>query len=162
MLNTAHAEMPGKDWYVFIEADTYLIWSNLIAWLQQLDPSQKLYIGSPSFTAGIKFNHGGSGYVLSGSALRTFAVEHPKMAAKWDERMSNECCGDYVLTLALNELGIPVSGAWPMLSGEPPLETPFGPALWCQPVITMHHVTSGDLNQMWSFEEDFKKWEVST
>ncbi|KAK5124806.1 hypothetical protein LTR85_001519 [Meristemomyces frigidus] len=156
-LNKVHGEWPDKDWYVFVEADTYMNWPNLFAWLEQLDHTTELYIGSPSFMGGIKFNHGGSGYVLSGPALRRFAAEHPGMATEWDERTSKECCGDYVLTLALKELGIPVSGVWPMLSGECPLGTPFGPALWCQPVITMHHVTPNDVQEMWSFEEAFTK-----
>ncbi|KAK6435445.1 hypothetical protein LTR95_008364 [Oleoguttula sp. CCFEE 5521] len=155
MLNTIHREMPGKDWYVFIEADTYLVWPNLMAWLSQLNASQKLHIGSPSFMAGTKFNHGGSGFVLSGPAVRAFATEHAGMAQQWDERMSKECCGDYVLALALTEIGIPVSGAWPMLSGEQPIFTPYGPAVWCQPVITMHHVDSNVVDSMWAFEQQF-------
>ncbi|KAK6438328.1 hypothetical protein LTR95_005467 [Oleoguttula sp. CCFEE 5521] len=155
MINTIHHEMPGKDWYVFIEADTYLVWPNLMTWLGQLDARQKLHIGSPSFMAGTKFNHGGSGFVLSGPVVRAFATEHPGMAQQWDERMSKECCGDYVLALALTEIGIPVSGAWPMLSGEQPIFTPYGPAVWCQPVITMHHVDSNVVDAMWAFEQQF-------
>lgn len=160
MVYKAYTDMPDKDWYVFLEADTYFNVNNLHSWLLQLDASRTLYIGSPSFMSGTKFNHGGSGYVLSGPAMRAFASWYPQMASVWDERTAKECCGDYVLTLALKELGIEVSGAWPMLSGEPPLETPFGPALWCQPIITMHHVTPTELRDMWNFEHELEKAQV--
>jgi len=141
MVCKAYTDMPGKDWYVFMEADTYFDWDNLLSWLLQLDASKMLYIGLPSFMSGTKFNHGGSGYVLSGPAMRAFASQYPSMASVWDVRATEECCGDYVLTLSLKEVDVEVSGVWPMLSGEPPLKTPFGPALWCQPVITLQHVT---------------------
>jgi len=160
MVYKAYTDIPNKDWYVFLEADTYLNWNNLLAWLSQLDASEKLYVGSPSFMAGTKFNHGGSGYILSRAAIRAFAEEYPAVASIWDARTTNECCGDYVLTLALKEFGVPVSGVWPMLSGEPPLEIPFGPALWCQSVITLHHVTSTDLRKMWSFERELDRTQV--
>lgn len=110
---------------------------------------------------GNKFNHGGSGYVLSGPAVRAFASQYPRLASNWDERATNECCGDYLLTLALKEVGVEVSGVWPMLSGEPPSETPFGPALWCQPIITLHHVTPTEMRDMWTLEHELDKAQVS-
>jgi hypothetical protein len=39
---------PDADWYLHIEADTYLILPSLMAWVQRLDPSKELYLGSLS------------------------------------------------------------------------------------------------------------------
>lgn len=33
-------------WFVFIEADTYIVWSNLLQWLKLFDHTQPYYIGS--------------------------------------------------------------------------------------------------------------------
>lgn len=84
MLYKAYTDMPDKDWYVFIEADTFLNLNNLLSWLLQLNASKILYIGSPSFMSGTKFNHGGSGYVLPGPAIRAFASWYPQVASVWD------------------------------------------------------------------------------
>jgi len=160
MVYKASTDMPNKDWYVFLEADTYVNLMNLYLWLSQLDADEKLYIGSPTYAAGTRFIHGGSGYILSGTAIRAFAEVYPAMAATWDEKTTKECCGDYILTLALKEVGVSASGAWPMFSGESPLEIPYGPAVWCQPILTLHHVVSTNLREMWSLEHEIGKNQV--
>jgi hypothetical protein len=52
------------DWYVFSAADTYLVWSNLVLWLNRVEPSEPLYLGSPTYVNYEAFTHGGSEIVL--------------------------------------------------------------------------------------------------
>ncbi|KAF2260395.1 hypothetical protein CC78DRAFT_584814 [Lojkania enalia] len=61
---------PQAKWYIFIEADTYLLWPNLVAYLSHLDTSKNYYIGKHMYIGDILFAHGGSGFVLSESATR--------------------------------------------------------------------------------------------
>ena len=42
MAEKAWRMMPGKDWYMFIDADTYVLWNSLAAWLGRLDPRKEL------------------------------------------------------------------------------------------------------------------------
>ncbi|KAI0479497.1 hypothetical protein GGR56DRAFT_665201 [Xylariaceae sp. FL0804] len=122
---------PGYDWYLFIDADSYVLWRNLVQWLQTLDPSKRLYIGSVSLIANFRFAHGGSGYLLSQAAMRDFAGSHPGIANRYDDRVRDFCCGDYMLAVALNET---IGLQWPTFNGEKPHTIPFGPRQWCQPV----------------------------
>lgn len=159
MLEKSWQLRPGHDWYVFVEADTYLVWSNLLLWLKRLDPSEPLYLGSPTYANFEAFAHGGSGIILSGAAISKVLDNDPDLAARYDVLMMHEHFGDYVLMRALKEKGIELSMRWPMLQAERPSTIPFGPGPdngvrhWCQPIITMHGVTPGEVDAIWQFEQ---------
>jgi len=133
MMYLAWERYSHKDWFVFIEADTYLVWPTLLHWLDTLDPAKELFIGSPLYKSDDRLAHGGSGLVLSNAAMRKIAVEHAGDASDLDARMKVHLSGDYLLSKAAQEWGIPVEGVWPMLGGESPKTLPYGPAAWCEP-----------------------------
>ncbi|KAL2170669.1 hypothetical protein VTG60DRAFT_4511 [Thermothelomyces hinnuleus] len=121
----AYQMRPGYDWYFFVDADTYVVWPNLIQWLGKLDPRRKLYLGSAArirqddetFT----FGHGGSGYLLSKGAMEEFVGKHPGVANEYDVLAREECCGDYVFARALKEkTGLSLQQSWPTMNGEKP------------------------------------------
>ena len=159
MLEKSWKLRPNRKWYVYIEADTYLVQSNLRLWLERLDSSKPLYLGSPTYVNGVGFAHGGSGIVLSGAALSQFADGDEGVAARYDEMMTHEMYGDYVLMKALKDKGVDFTSAWPMLQNEKPSTIPFGPGPdngvrhWCQPIVTMHHITPEEASQIWAFEQ---------
>ncbi|KAI1456488.1 glycosyltransferase family 31 protein [Annulohypoxylon moriforme] len=128
---------PHYDWYLFIDADTYVLWNNLAQWLSQLDnlPKDRYYIGSVALTNGFRFAHGGSGYLLSQLTMRDFAGNNSGVANRYDLKAKESCCGDVVLALALNEtIGVGVKYAWPTINGEKPYTIPYGPRQWCHPL----------------------------
>ena len=49
--------------------------------------------------------------------------------------------------------GIKLTKAWPMFNGEKPLTLPYGKNHWCQPIITMHHMTAQEVSQVWTYEQ---------
>ncbi|KAJ8116250.1 hypothetical protein OPT61_g2279 [Boeremia exigua] len=154
ILEKLYAAHPDKDWYMMIDADTYIVWPNLLTWITQLpDPTiSKLYLGSTANVGEIKFAHGGSGILLSQATMHEFAVVNKGVAASWDKPMHDECCGDYVIALALKKMGILLSPSWPTINGEKPLTLPFGPTHWCQPLVTMHHAQPNEMNLIANFE----------
>ncbi|KAK6074375.1 hypothetical protein SCUP234_04360 [Seiridium cupressi] len=151
---------PGRDWYVFAEADTYVFWSNMVHWLRtesQLNPKERIYLGSRSFIGGTPFAHGGSGYVLSGTLLRHLIEHHPGVVKQYNIKGANECCGDLMLAQALEEYeNINIRQAWPMFNGEKPSTLPFGPGHWCEPILTMHHMNAEEISSVWQFEQTRK------
>ena len=159
MLEKSWNLRPRRKWYVFIEADTYLIRSNLLRWLERLNSSQPLYLGSPTFVNNEGFAHGGSGFILSGEAMSKFAEGDPGVAARYDEGVRHEQFGDYMLMKALREKGVDFHGVWPMLQAEKPSTIPFGPGPnngvrhSCQPIVTMHHITPEEASNIWRFEQ---------
>lgn len=158
MLDETWRLTPNKKWYVFIEADTYLVWSNLLLWLERLDPEEPLYLGSPTYTDSYSFSHGGSGFILSGAALSKFWDDDSDIVARYDIVAQNEQFGDFVLMKALKERDIEFTHVWPMLQAETPSTIPYGPGPdngvrhFCQPVITMHHITAEVASSIWSYE----------
>ncbi|RMZ86538.1 hypothetical protein DV736_g6231, partial [Chaetothyriales sp. CBS 134916] len=150
---------PNRKWYIFIEADTYLVQSNLRLWLARLDSSRPHYLGAPTSLNGEAFPHGGSGFILSGKALSMFADGNEGIAAEYDDAMQYEKFGDYMLMKALKAQGVKFRSSWPLLQAEKPSTLPFGPGPdtgvrhWCQPVVTMHHISPDEASQIWAFEQ---------
>ncbi|GAB1318272.1 N-acetylgalactosaminide beta-1,3-galactosyltransferase [Madurella fahalii] len=149
----SYAMRPGYDWYLFVDADTYVLWPNLMQWLKQLDPTKKLYLGSVTLIHNFSFGHGGSGYIVSKAAMEDFVGKHPGVANEYDVRAKDECCGDYIFALALKaKTEVGVQQMWPTINGEKPATLPFGPSHWCHPIVTMHHMNSEEINTFWHFE----------
>ncbi|KAI1214372.1 glycosyltransferase family 31 protein [Annulohypoxylon truncatum] len=149
---------PDYDWYLFIDADTYVLWNNLAQWLRQLEtlPKERYYIGSVALTNEFRFAHGGSGYILSQWTMKEFVGNHSGIANQYDMKAKESCCGDVVLALALNEtIGVGVRYAWPTINGEKPFTIPYGPREWCHPLVTMHHMNLEEISSFWKFEKQF-------
>lgn len=138
---------PEKRWYVFYEADTYLVWDNIFRLLENFDPDVPLYFGSPSpGRDGSWMANGGPGYLLSREAVRRLvkkdfgndgAYVGSKLSERWEEEMMGNCCGDSVLGWAVHEDAKTVlSGLWPMFNPHPLHGVPFSDLYWCQPVIS--------------------------
>jgi hypothetical protein len=153
MIERTWEQRPNMDWYVFAEADTYVVWSNLVHWLRQRAPSGDLYVGSVAMLNDFPFAHGGSGYVISGSQMKKMAENIPDVAAKYDEKAGGECCGDLLISKAVDETGGKVKQAHPMFNGEKPNTMPYGPNQWCEPILTMHHMNPEEVSAVWQYEQ---------
>jgi hypothetical protein len=94
---------PDYDWYIFIDADTYVLWPTLVQWLRKLKPSKKHYLGSVTLINNFPFGHGGSGYILSQASMADFIGKNPGVANDFDVQAHSECCGDYLLAKAMKE-----------------------------------------------------------
>lgn len=155
---------PGRDWYIFAEADTYVFWANMVQWLRtqsHLSPRERVYLGSRSFIGGTPFAHGGSGYVISGTLLKHLIEYHPGVVKQYNVKGATECCGDLMLAQALEEYeNVKIRQSWPLFNGEKPSTLPYGPGHWCEPILTMHHMNAEEISNVWQFEET-RKTDVS-
>ncbi|KAI0012692.1 glycosyltransferase family 31 protein [Xylariaceae sp. FL0662B] len=151
---------PGRDWYIFTEADTYVFWANIVHWLKKqsrLNPREKIFLGSRSYIGGKPFAHGGSGYIISGTLLKHLIENHPGVVMQYNARGAHECCGDLMLAMALEEYEkITIRQTWPMINGEKPSTLPYGPGHWCEPILTMHHMNAEEISSVWQFEQTRK------
>jgi hypothetical protein len=110
----------------------------LVKWLDTLNPNKKSYFGSEVNIGGTRFAHEGSGIILSRAIMYEIAVVHNGTAAAWDLKTKEGCCGDLMLSLALQEHGTELQDVWPWMSGETHLTMLFGPATpeyWCRPAL---------------------------
>jgi hypothetical protein len=162
MLHMAFESAPDNiEWFVFIEADTSIAWSNLLLWLKTLDPREKYYMGSRAFISGKPFAHGGSGFVISRKAADLLEETRRKTNnvteydMRWENATSNYCCGDGVVALALKEAGVPITPVWPLIQGETVGSMDFTAGHWCSVAASWHHVTSLEVDAMWQFQMDW-------
>ncbi|KAI6865548.1 hypothetical protein D0864_12243 [Hortaea werneckii] len=149
---------PEKKWFVFVEPDTYIVWSNMIQWLQKLDARKPLYYGSEVQIGDDIFAHGGTGFVMSRPAMKMGADEYLKNADEWHARTAAHWAGDCILGTALNQAGLPLNWAWPMFQGGNPVDLNWEDAkgdwrLWCTAAISYHHFTSFEIEDMWGWEQ---------
>ncbi|KAG5929850.1 hypothetical protein E4U42_004370 [Claviceps africana] len=155
MAEKAYRMRPDYDWYLFIDADTYVAYPTLMEWLKHLDPHKPHYIGSVAYLGQLPFGHGGSGYLVSQAAMHAMFHGKENVASKWDEAVQKVCCGDAMFSQALkDETGIEVVNAWPVINGEKPHTIPYYDDEWCQPITTMHHVTVQETSDLYAFEKD--------
>ncbi|KAK4565666.1 hypothetical protein LTR86_003514 [Recurvomyces mirabilis] len=162
MLRRAYEEMPGREWYVFVQSDTYLNWANLVTWLERMEASQGLFIGAPNVKAGIRYNDLCGGFVLSASALHTLATQPADFFTAWEKRTARESSGDVILSLALADVGVNVSGVWPMLGGDSVNEMAYGKGgAWCQPVISLRGIEGKQMREAWKLEKHVEQAGVS-
>ncbi|KAF6822466.1 hypothetical protein CMUS01_11071 [Colletotrichum musicola] len=144
---------PNYDWYIYIDADTYVLWPTLVQWLKKLNPKNKHYLGSVTMIRNFVFGHGGSGYIVSQAAMHDMIHGKEKVGNQWDVRASKECCGDYIFALAMKDnADVNVHNVWPTINGEKPFTLPYGPTHWCHPIVTMHHMNAEEISSFWEYE----------
>jgi hypothetical protein len=166
MLNRTIHEYPDKKWYVFIEADSFLIWSMLLQYLSLLDPTEPYYIGSGSCMGEDLFAHGGSGFVASQPAMLLATQHYAANRAQIETLTDQQWAGDYVLGKSFNDAGVSTTDAWPHFQGDYPglvaYAGPDGrygtvglPREWCAPTISYHHMSSDMIEGLWNFEQQW-------
>ena len=151
---------PHKKWYVFLETDSYVVWSSLLQWLETQDPSKPFYVGSEVQIGDDIFAHGGSVFVMSRSAIEKGADIYSSKVREWHAWTAGHWAGDCVLGKALLEAGVPLAWAWPMFQGGQPekmdfTETKGDRKLWCAPALSYHHFSPIEMRRMWQFEQNW-------
>lgn len=157
MIHTARHVRPDAHWFVFLEADTYPIWPNLLAWLDKFDREEPLYLGNQMQIGPNLFAHGGSGFVLSHKAIHAAADYHTAHVGEWDETTDREWAGDCVLGMLLAKAGVELTWSWPRVTTQSVWEQDmlrdgFGVKPWCHAPFTFHHMTPADVDRFWEFE----------
>ena len=163
---------PGRKWYVFYEADTYVVWDNVFRLLENFDPNLPYYFGSPSPGRDKTwFANGGPGYILSREAMHRLTKDDfdqktgkylgENLLRRYWRTLVDDCCGDSVLGWALWGQSVSLSGLWPMFNPHAPHLVPFSDKYWCQPMVTMHKPLEEDLNNLWRWQWENRMREVS-
>ncbi|KAI9927884.1 hypothetical protein ASPWEDRAFT_52409 [Aspergillus wentii DTO 134E9] len=145
-------------WYVFIEADTYVSWTNLLEWLALFNPEEPHYIGTETQIADVVFAHGGSGFIVSQPALEKASHEYATRTIELNDYTNGHWAGDCVLGKVLHDAGVPLYFSWPMLQntnlGElDEFTVDFYRRPWCFPAVAFHHLSSMDIQDLWEFEQ---------
>ena len=163
MVYKSYKVRPQAKFFVFIEADTSLSWTNLLQWVNRLDSRIPYYAGAPSNVSDIRFAQRGGGFLLSKAAAELYATAYEqKYVSKWEKMTAGECCGDVALALGLNNAHVEFYSAFPLLQGETPASLDWTKRHWCVPVVSWHHMSPNEIDILWNFQQEWVKRNVST
>lgn len=168
MMNRTLFEYPDKSWYVFVEADSFVLWTMLLQWLASKDATEPHYTGSQMFANGELFAHGGSGFAVSQPALRMVVEHYSARKSEFENLVDRHWAGDIVVGKAFQDAGVSFRNAWPIIQGDFPgllaYARPDGRPVadervrqWCYPAVSYHHMTPAMIADMWKFEQDWTK-----
>lgn len=162
MVDKAYQEMSNAKWFVFIEADTFLGWNNLLEYLANFDASKPYYIGKHLYIKDIEFGYGGAGFVLSNPAMRKVTEQRSTRISDYEEFTASHWVGDCALGKVLEDAKVPLHRAFPHFQGDSPATmdpatTKIDRDAWCFPVITYHHVSPTEIEDLWHFEQSWYK-----
>ncbi|KAI1916673.1 hypothetical protein LOZ53_002852 [Ophidiomyces ophidiicola] len=157
MIDEALALRPEAKWYLFMEADTYMVLPNVGHWLQQFDHTKPYYLGTQMMLGDLVFAYGGAGFFLSNAAMRQFSEYRSTRLAELDKFTASQWAGDAVLGKVLADAGVHLTFSWPMLQTARIWELDHFGKPWCSPVLSYHHMTAGDIDIMWRFDRQWHK-----
>lgn len=146
---------PDAKWFMFIEADTFLVWSNLLNWLSQLDWGEPYFFGLPVTMEGQLFAYGGAGWLLSRPAIQRMTHHMASENSDYEDFTNKTSFGDLILGYVLEQAGIGLTGVWPLIQRETPSTMEYTKDLWCYPVVTFHHIDALDIKLIWDLEQEW-------
>ena len=175
MVNRTFYEYPDMKWYVFVEADTYILWASMLQYLSVLDYTKPHYTGSQMFIGNVLFAHGGSGFMVSQPAMRLVVEHYAGHKAEIEAFTDGHWAGDCVLGKAFTDAGVRFTSAWPIVQGDYPGIVPYARPdgrpvasesmrVWCYPTVSYHHVSPPVIDDLWGFEQQWigSQYEVSS
>lgn len=161
MMGEAWRRYPRKKWYVMVEADTFLFWNELVKWLATLDEGKQYMLGRTMFCdfddrPSTPFMHGGSGFVLSRAVMEASFGEDAEFEHHHDNLTQHSAFGDALLTKSLYDAPkvnltdlSPESGD--RFNTDSPRDVRFTDTIWCEPILSFHHVTPVDTAHLYNF-----------
>ncbi|KAL4783882.1 hypothetical protein BJX76DRAFT_348233 [Aspergillus varians] len=163
MIDEALLVKPDAHWYVFLEADTYISWRNMVRWLSRFDEKKPHYLGAPMQMGGEVFAYGGAGIVLSKTAMQLASQYRAENFTAVERMTADDWAGDHVLGRILDDIGIPLLRSCPLLVSSSIWEFEhftkvYGRQPWCYPAVSFHHMSSQDIQDMWLFEQHWFKF----
>jgi hypothetical protein len=164
MVYKAYHLKPDARFFVFIEAETSLSWTNLLQWVNRLDYRIPYYSGAPVFNSGTQLAQAGPGIMLSQGALRRYSKSYDELyTSKWEKKLGKECCGDLMLARAFDDAHVEFYSSWPLLQSEQPHTLDYTKRHWCVPAVSWYHMNGESLTHQWELEKNWTKahdWET--
>ncbi|KAI0408897.1 glycosyltransferase family 31 protein [Xylaria palmicola] len=167
MVDRALQERPKAKWFVFVEPDTYFMWTNLLEYLRHFDPSKPWYIGKHMYASGVLFAHGGSGFVLSRPALEKVSSRWRDHKTEIEQATLKGWAGDMILGKVLSDVGVNMFWAYPHLQGDSLTALDWAVEklerqAWCYAATTFHHMNAEEIATLWQFEQTFYRRNPTT
>lgn len=150
---------PDAKWFVFVEPDTYVLWANLVEWLQMFDADAPWYLGEPEQVGADVFANGGAGVVLSVEAARKVSTLYKENAERVEKITASRPNGPAALGRVLKEIGVSLTWSWPNLQSGSPSQMDWGEErhefgrLWCHRAVSYHGLSTDEIDYLYTAEQ---------
>ncbi|KAL4901025.1 hypothetical protein BDW74DRAFT_160600 [Aspergillus multicolor] len=163
MIDEALLVHSDAHWYVFLEADTYIVWRNMARWLSRFNREKAYYLGAPMQMGSQVFAYGGAGIVLSNAAMQLISQYSAQNLAAIERMTASDWVGDHIHGRILKNIDIPLVWSWPMLVPSSVWELEYstkayGRQPWCYPAVSFHHMSPQDVVDMWLLEQQWFRY----
>ena len=166
MVKRTLQEYPDSKWYVFAEADSYILWASMLQFLKALDANKPHYTGNQMAIGEDLFAHGGSVFAVSRPAMEKVVAHYHENKDVIESFTDRHWAGDCILGKAIRESGTPFTYAWPVLQTDDPGTIPYTlpdgslapdpkKRPWCFPTVSYHHITAELMEDLWKFEQQW-------
>lgn len=165
ILNKTLHQHPNMKWYVFTEADGFLLSSTLHQYLATLDSKQPVYAGKPMQIGSDVFAHGGSGFVVSQPAMWKLVIYYTAHKTAIEAITNSHWAGDCVLGKTFKNAGVPLTYAWPAFQSDYPGLVEYSRAdarpqsekmrVWCTTPVSYHRMSAAQVEEMWNYEQEW-------
>jgi hypothetical protein len=153
ILAHAYTVSPDSDWFVFMGAESYLFFDNLLELLRKLKPQQHMYMGRLAGLPSHSYAHGETGFVVSQKTMRESFGKFGNLASKYEEMTFKECCGDKMVAIVFSELFNLYVTHHEGFSRRSYLDTPLKESNWCDPVLSFHNLLQHEIEILWEYEK---------
>jgi hypothetical protein len=160
LADKAYRQRPDAKWYIFMECDGYINWSNMLYRLSQIDPSQRHYLGQLMMIGDVAFAYGGASFAISNSAMKAVVEHRAARPGFYEDFTSHHWAGDCILGKALIDAGVELSQSWPNFFGDSPFDMDYsarvgGPdsRTWCYVAMSWHHLSPPEIEEVSAFEQ---------
>jgi hypothetical protein len=154
ILRKALAMRPEAKWFLFVDADTAVTWTNVFTWISKMSYRKPYYIGAQIWIGDIEFAHGGSGYLVSQAAAQKVAAASEEKMKEWMNFVNGKCCGDMVIGKVFKDVEVPVVRAWPNINGETPESLDYTINHWCYAAMSWHHMSDQQMREMYRYDQE--------
>ncbi|CAI6331908.1 unnamed protein product [Periconia digitata] len=160
MIYDAFTNSPKHKFYLFLEPNTSITWTNLLQWLDRLDSRIHYYAGAPSTSPDtkVRFAQSSAGILLSWGALRRYAKSYEeRYATEWESHVGKECCGEIALANAMTDSGVEFISSFPILQTQSPSTLQWSERHWCSPMVSWGSTEEEDASKLQDLQQ---KWTV--
>ncbi|OTB18569.1 glycosyltransferase family 31 protein, partial [Daldinia sp. EC12] len=150
---------PQAKWFVFLEADTYMVWQNVLEWLARFNPEQAYYFGSGTYVGDDLLPSENLGFAFSRHAIEEIAEYWRGYQTKWHQYPNKQWAGDITIRHALQRVRSSIVPTLPYLQVNSLSSIDWaalGPneQSGCPAPMTFHHMTEEEFTIMWKFEQE--------
>lgn len=148
-------------WYLIIEGDTAVVWSNLLRWLSTLDSKEPIYLGLSQEVGPHHFALGGTGIILSRAALQRAVEWIPSRLDDYNQFTQAVMYGDITLGRVFEDAGITLRNGGSLFESNSISSVAYSPTTWCRPFVTMHHMQPDEIYSLWEVEQQLLNEKVT-